>query len=260
MWCPLPDDLSEIQKKWDRLGKLDPLYAIKVGIMNEQGEWVSKDGGKWNLQDFFQTGIDEINAIMLQADQLQLKPPSQRALDFGCGIGRVTQALCNYFDSVDGVDIAPSMIDLANKYNTRGDRVHYFVNNKDSLEMFKDNSYDFIYSVEVLQHMRPEYQENYLRELLRILSPGGLLVFELPSEYATLKQKILFNFTFQDIKWIHSLYWKSLFKQPLFAMMQFYVNPRSHVESFLLNQGAKHVYAIRNWRSIVSYNYFVTKY
>jgi SAM-dependent methyltransferase len=197
---------------------------------------------------------------MKETDQLNLKISHNRALDFGCGVGRVTQVLSNYFDTVDGVDIAPSMIELANTYNRCGDKVHYYFNNKNSLEIFKDNSYDFIYSVEVFQHMHPRYQENYLSELLRILSPEGLLVFELPSEYLNLKQKVFFNFTFQDVKFIHSLYWKKVIKQPLFALMQFYCNHRINIESFLLQHGAKHVYAIRNSREIVSYNYFVTKY
>ena len=256
----MPHDLVEIQKNWDELGKLDPLYAIKVGTRKEGGEWESKEGGKWDIQEFFQTGIDEIDSIMKEIDQLNLKISHKRALDFGCGVGRVTQALSNYFDTVDGVDIAQSMIELANTYNKYPDKVYYFLNNKKSLEIFKDNTYDFIYSVEVFQHMHPQFQEKYLSELLRILSPGGLLVFELPSEYVNLEQKIFFNFTFQNIKCIHSLYWKYLIRQPLFALMRYYCNPRANIESFLLQHGAKHVHAIRNSRPILSYNYFVTKY
>jgi SAM-dependent methyltransferase len=256
----VPHDLSEIQKNWDELGKLDPLYAIKVGTRKEDGEWESKKGGEWDISEFFQTGIDEINNIMKEIDQLSLKLSYTRALDFGCGVGRVTQALSKYFETVDGVDIAPSMIEQANIYNKYKDNVHYYLNNKNSLEIFQDNTYDFIYSVEVLHHMHPRYQENYLSELLRILSPEGLLVFELPSNYVNLKQKIFFNFTFQDQKIFHSLYWKTLLRQPLFALMQYYCNPRTNVESFLLRHGAKHVYAIRNSKTIVSYNYFVTKY
>jgi SAM-dependent methyltransferase len=256
----MPQDLLEIQKNWDELGKTDPLYAIKVGITKEGGEWESKEGGKWDLQEFFQTGIDEIDSIMKDIDQLNLKLDYNTALDFGCGVGRLTQALPKYFDTVDGIDIAPSMIELANTYNKCKDRVHYYLNDKNSLENFKDNTYDFIYSVEVFQHMHPQFQENYLSELLRILSPKGLLVFELPSEYQNLKQKLLFNFTFQDVKFMHSLYWKKVLRQPLFSLMQYYCNPRNNIESFLLRHGAKHVYAIRNSRNIVSYNYFVTKY
>jgi ubiquinone/menaquinone biosynthesis C-methylase UbiE len=255
----MPHDLSEIQKNWDDLGKRDPLGVIKTGVSKE-GVWESKEGGKWDILDFFQTGVEEVDSLIKQIEQLNLKPAHKKALDFGCGVGRVTQALSKYFETVDGVDIAPSMIELANTYNKTENRVHFYVNNEDSLAIFNDNAYDFIYSVEVFQHMHPRYQEKYLTELLRILSPEGLLVFELPSEYESLKRKIFFNFLFQDVKFIHSLYWKKIKKRPSFAHMQFYCNPRKNVESFLLRHGAKHVHAIRNSRSIISYNYFVTKY
>jgi len=256
----LPHDLSEIQKNWDDLGKRDPLGVIKTGICKEGGVWESREGGRWESRDFFQTGTEEISALFKQIDDLKLQVPRKKALDFGCGVGRATQALANYFEEVDGVDIAPSMIECAQAYNACKDRVHYSVNTKDSLEDFNDNTFDFIYSIEVFQHMHPRYQEQYLQELLRILSPEGLLVFELPSEYESLKRKIFFNFMFQDVKCLHSLYWKHLKKRPSFALMQYYCNPRHTVEAFLLRNGAKHVQAIRNSRTIISYHYFVTKY
>ena len=255
----MPHDLSEIQKNWDDLGRRDALGVIKTGISKEGGGWENKEGGKWDIEEFFKTGTDEVDSVLKQIERLNLKPGHKKTLDFGCGVGRVTQALSQYFDSVDGVDIAPSMIELANTYNKYKNRVHFFVNDKDSLDMFEDNTYDFIYSVEVFQHMHPRYQERYLTELLRVLSPEGLLVFELPSEYESLKRRIFFNFLFQDVKFIHSWYWKKIKKRPSFAHMQFYCNPRTNVESFLLRHGAKHVQAIRNSRSIISYDYFVTK-
>ena len=33
-----------------------------------------------------------------------------RSLDFGCGIGRLTQAMAEFFEVCDGVDISPTMI------------------------------------------------------------------------------------------------------------------------------------------------------
>src|SRR5262249_48837046 len=105
-----------------------------------------------------------------------------RALDFGCGVGRLTQALARHFETVVGVDIAPSMLRGARKYNKFGDRCQYVLNERDDLRLFESNSFDFIYSNRVLQHMRPEYGKSYLREFIRVLSPEGLLVFYMPSE------------------------------------------------------------------------------
>ena len=246
----LPDDLLHIQKNWDELGKTDPLYAIST--------LKGKEGGKWDIQEFFQRGYDDIKDIMSQIDLLNLKISHNKALDFGCGVGRVTQPLANYFNNVDGVDISPSMIELAKTYNKFGDKVKYYQNNTSSLSIFNDNSYDFIYSTEVLQHMQPKYQQDYLIEFLRILSPLGLLVFQLPSEPLKLNKKIMM--LIQKSKFFNKIYLK-LRNRSIMALMEYHCNPRKNVETILLANGAKHVYAIRDKRdSIISYNYFVTKY
>jgi SAM-dependent methyltransferase len=102
------------------------------------------------------------------------------ALDFGCGVGRLTQALCRHFERAVGVDIAPSMIRLANQFNRFGDRCRYCLNEANDLRLFADDSFDFIYSNLVLQHMQPDYSKNYIKEFVRVLAPGGIAFFQLP--------------------------------------------------------------------------------
>src|SRR5207248_4370527 len=63
----------------------------------------------------------------------------------------------------------------------RRQRCHFVVNPANDLTLFPDDSFDLIYSSLVLQHMRPEYSLNYIKEFLRVLAPGGLLVFQIPS-------------------------------------------------------------------------------
>lgn len=57
------------------------------------------------------TGIEEINSIIKYLKGLPVEISYKRALDFGCGAGRLTQALAGYFEEVCGIDIAPSMIE-----------------------------------------------------------------------------------------------------------------------------------------------------
>src|SRR5262249_61977542 len=105
----------------------------------------------------------------------------RRALDFGCGAGRLTQALAAYFERVDGVDIAASMLATARRYNRHPETCHYHLNTAPDLRLFESGAFTFAYSVLVLQHIEPQHSKAYLRELLRLLAPGGLLVFQLPS-------------------------------------------------------------------------------
>jgi ubiquinone/menaquinone biosynthesis C-methylase UbiE len=171
-------DIKELQENWNKLGKNDPLWAIL-----NNGD-TDMRGNQWQIEEFFQTGIVEIARVSQYIDALGIHIPSGKALDFGCGVGRLTQALADHFDQVCGVDIAPAMIELANKYNRHGSKCQYYLNESDDLKLFADNNFDFIYSNIVLQHMEPRYSKNYLKEFLRILTPQGLLIFQLPSHPA----------------------------------------------------------------------------
>lgn len=169
-------DLKELQKHWHTYGEEDPMWAILTVP--------ELKGGGWDAEAFFRKGELEIAEQLNHVSSLGISLKTGRALDFGCGIGRLTQALCLHFEECHGVDIAPSMIEKARELNKHGSRCHYHVNDKDDLTLFEDNTFDFIYSVIVLQHMRPEYACRYIQEFLRVLAPGGMLVFQIPSELA----------------------------------------------------------------------------
>lgn len=165
-------DVKALRQDWDAFGKADALWAILT--------LPGKRRGKWDVKEFFESGKKEVDALM--QDQLLAAFTSRgKALDFGCGVGRLTQALAGYFDQVYGVDVAPSMIELARRYNRHGDKCRYFLNDRASLLLFDDNSFDLIYSAITLQHIDPADSRNYIAEFLRTLAPGGLLVFQIPS-------------------------------------------------------------------------------
>lgn len=167
-------NMKKLQKHWNELGKIDPLWSIMVEP--------SKRGGKWDGNEFFRTGKDDIDSIMMRAEVFKLPASRDTAMDFGCGVGRLTQTLCDYFPCCVGVDIAPSMIELAKKYNRHGNKCKYVVNESNDLKRFGENSFDFIITLITLQHMKPVFSKNYIKEILRVLRPHGLFVFQIPSE------------------------------------------------------------------------------
>ena len=165
--------LQKLQKNWEEFAQTDPLWAILTDP--------AKKDNKWKIKDFFKTGVEEIDEVMRYFKSLKISFSRKKALDFGCGVGRLTQALVPYFDEICGVDIAFPMIELAKKFNKHGDTCNYYLNKTDDLRIFDDNSFDFIYSNLVLQHMRPKYSKNYIKEFIRVLSPNGVLIFQQPS-------------------------------------------------------------------------------
>jgi len=165
-------DLKELQNNWDEFGKTDPLWAILTDP--------HRKGGKWDPDEFFALGRREIAGLMRTVQPIGLPARREAALDFGCGVGRLTQGLCAWFDRCCGVDIAPSMIELARQYNAHGGKCEYFLNASSDLQIFPDNSFDLVYSKIVLQHIEPQYSTSYIKEFVRVLRPGGLVVFQIP--------------------------------------------------------------------------------
>ena len=137
--------LKELQNNWNQFGKQDPLWAILAQP--------DKKGNKWTPAEFFEIGRQEIACVMEYVQKLGLLQQRGRALDFGCGVGRLTQALASHFDEVVGIDIAPSMIKLAKQYNQFGSRCSYHLNDEDNLRFISDQEVHFIYTNIVLQHM-----------------------------------------------------------------------------------------------------------
>jgi SAM-dependent methyltransferase len=165
--------LKHVQRTYDALGAEDPLYAVL--------SFPGKQGNRWDPDAFFQRGEKEIRLVLADLDERGVDLQRQRALDFGCGVGRLTQALANHFEQVDGVDISHSMVEAANGYNRHGERCAYHVNTAPDLSLFPDARFDFIYSNITLQHIPPEASEAYIHDFFRVLKSGGIALFQVPS-------------------------------------------------------------------------------
>lgn len=157
---------------WDQLAKLDPMWTILSRH--------DKVGNRWDDGEFFATGEREIEDVMafIRSSGFELSP--DLALDFGCGIGRLTRALATRFASCIGYDISPVMIELAADRNRDLPNCRWLVNQADDLRPFDSNSVTFVYSNIVLQHLQPVAAEKYIAEFVRVLTVGGIAVFQLP--------------------------------------------------------------------------------
>lgn len=162
--------LDNTRRVYERLGREDPLWAVLTDDQYRHN--------RWDVERFFATGREEIGRALAQLDELSVSPMRGSALDFGCGVGRLTQALCLHFDRVVGVDISSTMVAKADEFNRFPDKCQYVVNTEPRLAGFEDDSLDFVYSNISLQHSPPRYQAGYIREFLRTLRPGGVAMFQ----------------------------------------------------------------------------------
>ena len=82
--------LEKQKGDWEALGRLDPLWAIYSDPKRQHG--------KWDLEEFFRSGQDDVSALMEEAERIGRPSERVSALDFGCGVGRLTRALAKHFN------------------------------------------------------------------------------------------------------------------------------------------------------------------
>lgn len=165
--------LDRHRHDWEELAEFDPLWAVLTRP--------DKRGGRWNREEFLATGEAEIAAVLERAEELGLPKERRRALDFGCGAGRLTRALARRFETAVGVDISERMVETARGLNEDVPGCEFRVNTSPDLRLFEDGEFDLAYTSLVLQHIPGRALiESYVTELLRVTGPSGLLVFGLP--------------------------------------------------------------------------------
>jgi SAM-dependent methyltransferase len=99
-----------------------------------------------------------------------------RALDLGCGLGRVTRALAHRFDEVVGVDVSTEMVRRAKELHPEEEFPNVTFEATDGLHFPLDgDSVDFVFSYEVFQHLPTrEVMRQNLAEVARVLRGDGL--------------------------------------------------------------------------------------
>lgn len=165
--------LEQHQRDWEELGEFDPLWAV----LSEN----DKRFGKWDVEAFFNTGVKEIASLTRELSEMGLEGRG-RALDFGCGVGRLSRALSAHYSHVTGVDISEPMVRRAREFAASNSNCEFVVNTTGDLGRFESQSFDLVYCRLVLQHIPSlEIIRSYIGEFIRVLAPGGALVFQLPA-------------------------------------------------------------------------------
>lgn len=164
------------QREWDDLARRDAMWAI-CSIPHLRGSW--------SPGAFFESGEAEVAGILAGLEEHGLSPASARALDFGCGLGRLTRALASRFDAAVGVDISPEMVAEARRLNADLPGLRFEVNERPDLSLLGEERFDFVLSLIALQHAASHQAiRGYLAELVRVTAPEGILVLQLPTRVA----------------------------------------------------------------------------
>lgn len=172
--------LLRMRRDWDRRARENARHYVVTGQP------------QWSDEEFFQSG-----RIALEEDILNdlenicqgQRPKDMKVLEIGCGAGRVTRALAQFFGDVYAVDISREMVRQAQRAVSDFPNARVFRNNGKDLSALsgpwwrlgtgRPLQVDFAFSSMVFQHIPSrEIIENYAREVHRLLRPGALFKFQ----------------------------------------------------------------------------------
>jgi ubiquinone/menaquinone biosynthesis C-methylase UbiE len=222
--------IDPLMNDWNAMAELDPLWAILSDPV--------KRFGKWDRQEFFSEGEREARRALALCQAHRVELSYGKMLDFGCGVGRMTRAFSDFFASCVGIDVSGKMIELARKFNADRPQCE-FLDNPSTKLPFQDATFDFVFSVLVLQHLPTKNMIlEYVSEFIRVAKPGGVLLFQLTNQ-VPLRGQI------QGRRRLWSLLTK--FKVPqswlfkILGLVPIQMNgiSRKRVEAFIEGQGAQ---------------------
>jgi len=168
---------SREARDWNDLAQVDPLWAV----LSVDG----KRNGRWETDEFFATGEAEVEQILATATQLGRPARRGLALDFGCGVGRLTRPLAQRFDETVGVDVSERMLDEARRLNADTPNLTFT-----SAQEPPTGPFDLVVANLVLQHLPSKALARvYTGRLIEAAYPDGLVVFQLPTDLS-LPQRI----------------------------------------------------------------------
>ncbi|MBI1787815.1 MAG: class I SAM-dependent methyltransferase [Acidobacteria bacterium] len=167
--------LDKMRRDWDERARQNARYYVNTAKED------------WTDEEFFRSGeqtvAEEILTDMINICQGK-DPQQMRVLEIGCGAGRVTRALAGLFGEVCGVDVSGEMIRQARAALAGRPNARVFQNNGMDLGVLGGQVFDFAFSSIVFQHIPSrEVIESYVREVHRLLRPGGLFKFQVQGDF-----------------------------------------------------------------------------
>jgi ubiquinone/menaquinone biosynthesis C-methylase UbiE len=97
--------------------------------------------------------------------------PDLHMLDVGCGVGELHPFVQGMFGRVCGADVSTASIDQA---RLRNPEVEYRAYAGETLP-YDDAAFDLSIAICVLHHVPPPQRAGFLREMRRVVRPGGLV-------------------------------------------------------------------------------------
>lgn len=155
---------------WEEWGHRDPYFGVMTNPKFRRSEITEQ--AKW---EFFESGRMHVDFVV-QTIHRYIDPSflPKRVLDFGCGVGRTLIPFARMAKDVVGVDVSSAMLQEARSNCDQQQLTNVNLMSSDDSLSSLTQSFDFIHSFIVLQHVPPERGRVIFRNLLSHLDPGGI--------------------------------------------------------------------------------------
>jgi len=104
---------------------------------------------------------------------------NKKLLEVGFGAGYFLEKLSKKFECF-GIDISPKTVEFAKDKFKDNNRIKVSQQSIESTN-FKDNYFDVVIAVEVIEHLPDGVLDNAIKEIRRILKPGGVFIGSTPA-------------------------------------------------------------------------------
>ena len=148
-------------------------------------ELTNSPAGEHPLNDFDPRSLEEsvLKEMHLAAyNSAAAELAGMRIVDVGCNHGYGSRILAGSAGAVVGVDLSPKAIELARELNHSAN-LSFELSDAGRMP-FADASFDAAVSFQVIEHI--EDPRPYLREIRRVLKPGGKVILTTPNRVARL--------------------------------------------------------------------------
>lgn len=160
-----------IRRFWDRRARENAFFFVdtRLDYGDPDLDWFWRDGDRILDETLALLGV-EVGA-------------EDDVVDIGCGVGRFTRALAARAQSVRALDVSPAMLEEARRHNAHLENVEWIEGDGETLAPLPDRSADACFSYVVFQHIPdPEVTYGYVREMGRVLRPGGWAAFQVSDD------------------------------------------------------------------------------
>lgn len=156
---------------WDSRAAEDPFYFIDNRLQYRNPD----------LDRFWQEGERDLGQFL--ASVAESLSTEDDVLEIGCGVGRLTRAIAPQVRSVCALDVSERMLELARHHNSHLENVTWIQGDGHTLAGVGSQTAEACVSHVVFQHIPdPEVTLSYVREIGRVLRPGGWAAFQISND------------------------------------------------------------------------------